>query len=70
MTICILILCLTNMYEKNDFSLNEKQRFGESMYLGVSGEECHLLTKPKYFFFKDLILKRINSLASDLKQLI
>ena len=70
MTICILILCLVNMLEKNDFSLNGKQRFGEFMFLGVSGEECHLLTKPKYFFFKDLILKRINSLASDLKQLI
>ena len=40
------------------------------MYLGVIGVGCHLLTMPKYLFFRDLILKTISSVTSDLKQLI
>ena len=40
------------------------------MYLGVTGEGCHLLTMPKYLFFRDLLLKTISSLTSDLKKLI
>ena len=36
----------------------------------VPREGSHLLTMPKYLFFRDLILKTISSLASDLKKLI
>ena len=37
---------------------------------GAPGQECHLLTMPKYLFFTDLILKTISSLTSDLKKMI
>ena len=37
---------------------------------GVPGQECHLLTMPNYLFFRDLTLKTISSLTSDLKKLI
>ena len=61
------------MYEKNGFSFKCKVKiwgiyvFGGSRG-GVPG--CHLLTMPKYLFFRDLILKTISSLTSDLKKLI
>ena len=44
--------------------------FGNLCIWGGSGEGCHLLTMPKYLFFRDLILKTISSLTSDLKKLI
>ena len=37
---------------------------------GVPGEGCHLLNMPKYLLFRDLTLKTISSLTSDLKKLI
>ena len=40
------------------------------MYLGGIGEKCHLLTMPKYLFYRNLTLKTISSLTSDLKKLI
>ena len=36
----------------------------------VPGQGCHFLTMPKYLFFRDLILKAISSVTSDLKKLI
>ena len=40
------------------------------MYLGGFREGCHLLTMPKYLFFRDLTFKTISALTSDLKKLI
>ena len=37
---------------------------------GAPGQGCHLLTMPKYLFYRDVILKVISSLTSNLKKLI
>ena len=58
------------MYEKKGFSLNEKKRFGESMYLGGSQGGVSPLNHAKIFIFTDLILKTISSLTRHLKKLI
>ena len=48
----------------------KSKELGNLCIWGVPGQECHLLTMPKYLFFRDLILKAISSLTSDLKKLI
>ena len=69
-TICIFNSLSYKYLQKNGFSLNEKKRFRESMYLGGFWEGVSPLNHAKYLFFRDLILKTISSLTSDLKKLI
>ena len=49
----------------------ESKDLGNLSIWGVPGEGCHLiLIMPKYLFLRDLSLKTISSLTSDLKKLI